>query len=69
MVLGTLTLGVYLVHPLMLDVVRVAALPGRPLGGLSPLGRLLLQWTFALSASTALVWLWHRSRRLTQLLG
>ena len=69
MVLGALTLGVYLVHPLMLDIVRIAALPGRPLGGLSPLPRLLLQWTFALTASTALVWLWHRSRRLTQLLG
>ncbi len=67
--LGSLSLGVYLVHPLMLDVVRTLMLTGWPLAVLSPLPRLALLWGFGVASSVAVTFLWHRSQRLTRLLG
>jgi surface polysaccharide O-acyltransferase-like enzyme len=67
--LGSLSLGVYLVHPMMLDVMRTLMLPGWPLAGLSPLPRLVVLWGFGIVASIAVTLAWHRSPRLVRLLG
>ncbi len=63
MPLASLTLGVYLVHPLVLDVVQQLT------SVLGPEARLLLTWGLAIPSSFGLVWAWHRSTRLAAILG
>jgi surface polysaccharide O-acyltransferase-like enzyme len=63
MPLAPLTLGVYLVHPLVLDVITNLT------SALRPELRLALDWGVAIPASFALVWVWHRSSKLSALLG
>lgn len=66
---GRLTLGVYLVHPLVLDGIRLASRPGGWLAPLSPTPLLLVTWAGALVVSFGLSFAWHRSGTLTRLLG
>ncbi len=68
-VLGSLTLGFYLVHPLVLDVFRVMMLPGGPLDGLPLLPGLALLLVAGVTVSFLVTWSWHRSPMLVRLLG
>ena len=67
--LGALTFGVYLVHPLVLDVLRLSSRPGGVLHQVPLSVRVLLTWAVAVVVSFALVALWHRSRTLARILG
>jgi peptidoglycan/LPS O-acetylase OafA/YrhL len=67
--LGGLTFGVYLVHPLLLQLVRLVGRPGWPLELLPTWAHLGLMLLVAIVGSFALVALWHRSALLTRWLG
>ena len=63
-----LTFGIYLAHPLVLDYLRLAVVR-QPLLDLPGPLRLAIVWIVTVVVTTGLVWAWHRSRRLVDLLG
>jgi surface polysaccharide O-acyltransferase-like enzyme len=60
-----LTFGVYLIHPLVLDALRLTI--GR--SGLPPTAILIALWALGVAISAALVWLWQHSKTLSRALG
>ena len=67
--LGALTFGVYFVHPLFLDVMRLASRNGGPLDAVPLAARLVLTWVVAIVGAFGAAALWHRSERLARILG
>jgi surface polysaccharide O-acyltransferase-like enzyme len=67
--LGALTFGVYLFHPLVLDVMRLSSEPGGLVHEVPLAARVALTWAVAVVVSFAVVALWHRSRILVRILG
>jgi hypothetical protein len=67
---ASLSFGVYLCHLLVIDYVLViSSTPGALLYGLSRPANLVYALAATVLLSFAVVWLWHRSRKLSFLLG